>query len=146
MLLIHYPKCFTKYCTDGIELFNHMFLKTPTMFNIFENTFFSVNISVHFWRKKYCLLRKFARFACFVTYKRVVKGFRQLSVKPCSVNFLTMHHHDDSVSKKLRFRANMHIKTYRCVFKFLRTQKRFQMSPFPKTKSSVFDRCSVVAR
>ena len=43
------------------------------------------SISVHFWRKKCCLLRKFARFACFITYKRVVKGFRQLSVKPCSV-------------------------------------------------------------
>ena len=37
MLLIHYRKSFTKYCTDGIELFNHIFLKTPTMFNIFEN-------------------------------------------------------------------------------------------------------------
>ena len=36
--LIHdYRKCFTKYCTDGIELFNYMFLKTPTMFNVFEN-------------------------------------------------------------------------------------------------------------
>ena len=63
------------------------------------------SISVHFWREKYCLLRKFARFACFITYKRVVKGARQLSVKPCSVNFLTMHHHDDSVFEKLRFRA-----------------------------------------
>ena len=25
------------YSTDGIELFNHIFLKTPTMYNIFEN-------------------------------------------------------------------------------------------------------------
>ena len=46
------------------------------------------SISVHFWRKKCCLFRKFARFACFITYKRVVIGFWQLSVKPCSVNFL----------------------------------------------------------
>ena len=35
--MIHYRKCFTKYCTDGIGLFNQIFLKTPTMFNIFEN-------------------------------------------------------------------------------------------------------------
>ena len=46
------------------------------------------SISVHIWRKKCCLPRKFARFACFITYKQVVKGFRQLSVKPYSVNFL----------------------------------------------------------
>ena len=47
--------------------------------------YFVSSISVHFWRKECCLLRKFARFACFITYKRVIKGFRQLSVKPCSV-------------------------------------------------------------
>ena len=46
---------------------------------------------------------------------------------------------------KAPFSCN-HIKTYRCVFKCLRIQKRFQMSPFPKTKASVFDRCSMVAR
>ena len=46
---------------------------------------------------------------------------------------------------KAPFSCN-HIKTYRGVFKCLRIQKRFQMSPFPKTKASVFDRCSVVAR
>ena len=63
------------------------------------------SISVYFWRKKCCLLRKFAHFACFLSYTRVVKGFRQLSVKPSSANFLTMHHHDDSVFEKLRFRA-----------------------------------------
>ena len=39
-----------------------------------------------------------------------------------------------------------HIKTYRCVFKCLRIQKRFQVSPFSKTEAPVFDRCSVVAR
>ena len=80
------------------------------------------SISVHFWRKKCCLLRKVAEFACFITYKRVVKGFRQLSVKPCSVNFLTMHHHDDSVFKKLRFRA---------------TTLKFQMSPDSEAFSTV---------
>ena len=63
------------------------------------------SISVHFWRKKCCLLRKFARFTCFITYKRVANSFRQHSVKPCSVNFLTMHHHVASVYEKLRFRA-----------------------------------------
>ena len=58
-----------------------------------------------FLEKKCCLLRKFARFAGFITSKRVVKGFRQLSVKLCSVNFLKIHHHDDSAFEKLRFRA-----------------------------------------
>ena len=48
-----------------------------------------------------------------------------------------MHHHDDSVFGKLRFRATTHIKTYRCVFKCLRIRKRFQLSLFPKTKASV---------
>ena len=112
------------------------------------------SISVHFWRIKCCLLQKFARFASFITYKRVVKGFRQLSVKPCSVNFLTMHQHDDSVFEKLRFRATTlkridafsNVSGFRSVFKSLRIQKRFQMSPFPKMKASVFDRCNVVAR
>ena len=47
---------------------------------------------------------------------------------------------------KAPFSCNYIIKTYGCVFKCLRTQKRFQMSPFPKTRASVFDRCSVVAR
>ena len=102
------------------------------------------SISVQFWRKKCCSLRKFAPFACYIIYKRVVKGFQQLSAKPCSVNFVTMHHHDDIVFEKLRFRATT--LTYRCVFKFLRIQKGFQISPFPKTKASVYDRCSVVAR
>ena len=31
---IHYRKCFTKYCTDSIELFTNIFLKTSMMFNI----------------------------------------------------------------------------------------------------------------
>ena len=55
---------------------------------------------------------------------------------------------------KLRFRATTlkrieafsNVSGFRSVFKCLRIQKRFQMSPFPKTKASVFDRCSVVAR
>ena len=41
-----YCKCFTKYCTDGIELLNHIFLKTTTMFNIFtvqNNWFYSLS-------------------------------------------------------------------------------------------------------
>ena len=92
------------------------------------------SISVHFWRKKCCLLRKFARFACFITYKRAVKGFRQLSVKPCSVNFLTMHHHDHNVFEKLRFRTTTlkridlfsDVSGFRIysVFKYLRFRKR----------------------
>ena len=75
---------------------------------------------------------KFARFACFTTYKRVVKGFRQLSAKPCSVKFLTMHHHDDSVFEKLRFRATTlkridafsNVSGFTSVFKCLRFRKR----------------------
>ena len=43
-----------------------------------------------------------------------------------------MHHHDDGVFEKLRFRANTLKRIYRCVFKYSRIQKRFQMSPFPK--------------
>ena len=90
------------------------------------------SISVHFWRKRCCLLRKFARFVCFITYKRVVKGFRQLSVKPCSVNFLKMHHHDDSVFEKIRFRATTlkridafsNVSGFRSVFKCVRFRKR----------------------
>ena len=90
------------------------------------------SISAHFWRKKCCLLQKFARFACFKTYKRVVEGFRQLSVKPCSVNLLTIHHHDDSVFEKLRFRATTlkridafsNVSGFRNVFECLRFRKR----------------------
>ena len=56
---------------------------------------------------------------------------RQLSVKPCSVNFLTMHHHD-SVFEKLRFRATTlkridafsNVSGFRSVFKCLRFRKR----------------------
>ena len=147
------------------------------------------SISVNFWKKKCCLLQKFARFACFITCKRVVKGFGQLSIKPCSVNFLkslvlkevkfpivlllsstklrylcrkycfkrlkftrffylvtrflfnstTMHHHDDSVFEKLRFRA-----TTLKLIDALSNVSGFRS--VPKAKASVFDRCSVVAR
>ena len=65
-----------------------------------------------------------------------------------------MHHHEDNVFQKLRFRATTlkridafsNVSGFRSVFKCLRIQERFQMSPFPKTKASIFDRCSVVAR
>ena len=108
------------------------------------------SISVHFWRKKCCLLRKFARFACFITYKRVVKGFRQLSVKPCSINFLTMHHHDGSVFEKLRFRATTlkridafsNVSGFRSVFKCLRFRKR--RPPFSIV--AVWSRCENVSK
>ena len=130
------------------------------------------SISAHFWRKKCCLLRKCAQFACFITYKRVVKGFRQLSVKPCSVKFLKSLALKEVnfpivlwlswtnlrylcrkyCFKRLKFTSFFlfgnswrqrfwkasfscnHIKTYRCVFKCLRIQKRFQMSPFRKRR------------
>ena len=37
------------------------------------------SISVQFLRKKGCLLQTFARFACFITYKRVVKTVSTVS-------------------------------------------------------------------
>ena len=42
-----------------------------------------------------------SKFACFITYKRVVKTQR-FSAADCSVNFLTMYHRDESVFEKLR--------------------------------------------
>ena len=44
--------------------------------------------SVHIWRKNSCLLRKFARFACFITYKLIKISMYKLGDVGVSSNLI----------------------------------------------------------